>query len=63
MNNFQLSIFGMLFVNFDGQFSFILAHPGGSGHQKSIPDGLMDLRAQNESSRACLGPNFRSREV
>ena len=48
----------MIFDNFDGLFEPIFAHPGASGLQKSIPDGLTDFGAQNESSGARLGPIF-----
>ena len=48
----------MIFDNFDDLFGPIFAHPGASRPQKSIPDGLTELRARNESSGACLGPSF-----
>ena len=51
-------ILDMIFVNFDGLFSSIFAHPGASGPEKSILDGLTDLRARNESSGEGLGPIF-----
>ena len=53
-------IFDMNFGNFGGLFWAIFAHPAASRLQKSIPDGLTDLRARNESSGACLGPIFQS---
>ena len=46
------------FGNFGGPFWLIPAHSGASGRQKSIPDDLTDLGTQNESSRACLRPDF-----
>ena len=51
-------IFYIIFGNFGGSFWPVFAHPRPSRFQKSIPDGLTDLRARNESSGACLGPNF-----
>ena len=58
-------ILDLVFGNFGGLFWLILAHPGASRPQKSIPVGLTDLRARNESSGARLGLYFWSfsREV
>ena len=42
-------IFDIIFGNFGDSFWLIFGHPGASGPQHSIPDGLTDLRAQNES--------------
>ena len=53
-------ILELVFGNFGGLFWPILADLGASGPQKSIPDGLTDLCAQNESSGARLGPYVRS---
>ena len=43
---------------FRGRFRPALADSVASGHQKSIPDDLTDLGTQNESSGACLRPDF-----
>ena len=51
-------ILDSIFGNFGGPFWPILAHSGASGLQKSIPDDLTDLGIQNESSGACLRPDF-----
>ena len=48
----------MIFDIFDGLFEPIFTHAGASGLQKSIPDNLTDLGTRNESSGACLGPDF-----
>ena len=47
-----------IFGKVGGPFWLILADSGASGHQKSIPDVLTDLGAQNESSGACVRPKF-----
>ena len=51
-------IFTPDFGNFGALFWSIFLHSARSGLQKSIPDGLTDLRTQNESSGARLRPIF-----
>ena len=51
-------ILDLVFGNLGGPFWPILADWGASGPQKSIPDDLTDLGTQNESSGACLRPDF-----
>ena len=51
-------IWDLIFGNFWGTFWRILADSGASGPQKSIPDDPTDLGTHNESSGACLRPNF-----
>ena len=48
----------LIFGNIGGPFWRILVHSGASVPQKSIPDDLTDLGTQNESSGACLRPDF-----
>ena len=47
-----------VFGDFGGPFWLILADSGASGPQTSILDVLTDLGTQNESSGACVRPNF-----
>ena len=47
-----------MFGKFGGSFWLILAHSGAYGPQTWIPDDLADLGTQNESSGACLRPDF-----
>ena len=51
-------ILELIFGNFGGQFWPIFARSGPSRPEKSIPDDLTDLGTQNESSGACLRPDF-----
>ena len=53
----RVGILELIFGNFGGPFWLILADSGASGRQAMIPDDLMDLGTQNESSGACLRPN------
>ena len=48
----------VVFGNSGRLFWRMFVHPGTSGPHKSMPDGLTDLRARNESSGACLGLIF-----
>ena len=51
-------ILELIFGNFGGPFWLIFVHSGPSRPQKSISDDLTDLGTQNESSGACLRPDF-----
>ena len=51
-------ILDLVFGNFGGLFSLLFVHPGASRPRKSIPDGLTDLCARNESSGARLRLSF-----
>ena len=51
-------ILDFVFGNFGGPFWLVLVDWGASGPQTSIPDDLTDLGTQNESSGACLRPDF-----
>ena len=51
-------ILELIFENFGGPFWLIFIHSGPSRRQTSILDDLTDLGTQNESSGACLRPDF-----
>ena len=51
-------ILELIFGKFGSPFWLILANSGASELRKLILDDLTDLGTQNESSGACLGPDF-----
>ena len=54
----RVRILDPVFAIFGGPFWLILVDSGASRPRNRIPDDLTDLGTQNESSGACLRPDF-----